>query len=128
MNLESAVSKVCKDVDIEGPLKFLASVMSGVDPRRVSHIWQLVQIIEEENFGDPPTNDQWEEIVEAVERDYEPSPVDLVSSQRAAITLAEYQHPKRKSVEVIGEGGKVEVPKLTDDELDLFEAWFNDQF
>ena len=50
------------DINAEEPLEFLAKVMHGVDPRQKSEILQLVDTIEEENFGDPPTEEQWDSI------------------------------------------------------------------
>ena len=115
--------------DIEQkPLQFLEAVMSGIDPRENSRVWEIVQTIEAENFGDPPTMEQWEGLVSAVEVEYKPRPVDLGTSQRAAITLAEYYHPKRKSVEVSQSGEAVQTPELTEQEFELFEEWFNEQF
>lgn len=128
MGIEEQVSEVCEAQGVSEPLNFLASIMAGKDPRAISRVWELVQAIEEENFGDVPTDDQWEELISIVEKDYEPAPVDLITSQKAATTLAEYRHPKRKSIELSGEHGKVEVPELTNSEFDLFEEWFNDQF
>lgn len=128
MGIKEQIDEVCEASGISEPLSFLASLMAGKDPRSTSRIWALVQVIEDENFGDVPTDEQWEEIVKLVEAEYEPEPVDLITSQKAANTLAEYRHPKRKSIELTSEGGNMEVPELTEGEFDAFEAWFNDQF
>lgn len=110
------------------PLEFLAQVMAGIDPRQKSEILQLVDTIEEENFGDPPDEEQWESIKRLVKRLYAHQPVPLGVSASAARTIAEYRHAKRKSLEITEVGSRTTITDLTDAELDLFEAWFNDQY
>lgn len=128
MNVEEQISVACEEQGVAEPLSFLTSLMAGKDPRYNSLVWELVQEIEEENFGDCPNNEQWEELISIVEAAYKPKPVDIATSQKAATTLAEYRHPKRKSIELSTNGGTVEVPDLTSAEFDLFEEWFDDQF
>lgn len=110
------------------PLGFLAAVMSGIDPRQQSEILQLVDTIEEENFGDPPDAEQWDMLKRIVHRLYKYQPVPLAMSAGAARSLAEYRHAKRKTIEIREGGAAAQVTDLTDAELDLFEAWFNDQY
>jgi hypothetical protein len=112
----------------EEPLEFLAKVMSGVDPRQRSELLKLIDTIEEENFGDPPDEEQWEAIKRTVSLYHEYQPVPLGLSTAAARTIAEYMHAKRKSLEISEHGAHAAVTPLEADELDLFEAWFHDQF
>lgn len=128
MDIKEQIDEVCDANGISEPLSFLASLMAGKDPRSKSEIWDLIQVIEDENFGDAPSDEQWSEVVKIVEKEYEQEPVDLMTSQKAANTLAEYRHSKRKSIELTTGGGNIEVPELTDKEFDMFEEWFNDQF
>lgn len=115
-------------VDPAEPLEFLESLVIGVDPRQKSEILQLVDTIEEENFGDPPDEEQWESLKQLVHRLYKLQPVPLGVSAAAARSLAEYRHAKRKTIEISQNGGRVEVTPLQDEELELFEAWFNAQY
>lgn len=117
-----------QDKDAGGPLAFLAQVMSGIDPRQKSEILQLVDTIEGENFGDPPDEEQWESVKQLVKRLYTHQPVPLSVSAGAAKSLAEYRHAKRKSLEITEGGAAAQVSDLSPAELELFEAWFNDQF
>lgn len=128
MDIKEQIDEVCEINGISEPLNFLASLMAGKDPRSTSKIWDLIQVIEDENFGDVPTDEQWEEVIQIVRSQYEPEPVDLLTSQKAANTLAEYRHSKRKSIELSTGNGNMEVPELTDGEFDMFEEWFNEQF
>ena len=128
MDVEEQISVACEDQGVTEPLSFLTSLMAGRDPRYNSLVWELVQTIEEENFGDCPNESQWEELISIVETSYKPKPVDITTSQKAATTLAEYRHPKRKSIELSSTNGAIDVPDLTETEFDLFEEWFSDQF
>lgn len=114
--------------DPSEPLEFLESLVVGVDPRQKSEILQLVDTIEEENFGDPPDEEQWEAIKQLVHRLYKLQPVPLGVSAAAARSLAEYRHAKRKTIEISQAGEAVRVTPLKDAELELFEAWFNAQY
>lgn len=122
------VQVACEEQGAIEPLEFLAALVAGVDPRDRSDILKLVDTIEEENFGDPPDPDQWEQLVNLVRRQYKHTPVPVTTSSAAARTLAEYQHAKRKSIELLTQGAAAQVTDLTPEELELFEAWFNDQF
>lgn len=110
------------------PLEFLAQVMSGIDPRQKSEILRVIDTIEEENFGDPPDEEQWELIKRTVHQFYKHQPVPLGVSAAAARTIAEYKHAKRKSLEITEHAARAEVSDLTDAELELFEVWFNAQY
>lgn len=116
---------IAADLD---PLGFLRAVMSGHDPRKQSDIYNTAQAIDADNLGDPPTVEQWEDLLGIISRDHRYRPVTMEQSQKAAMTLAEYEHAKRKSVEISTDGTTVEVPEMTTDELELFEEWFNEQF
>lgn len=125
---KEATDEVCRAKGAPEPLEFLASLAAGVDPRTLSDVYIVAQQIEDDNFGGPPTTEQWEELLAIIERDYKQAPVPLGISKAAATTLAEYQHPKRKSIELAMNGPAASIPPLTAEELDLFEEWFNGQF
>lgn len=122
------VEQICAAKGAKEPLEFLAALVAGHDPRELSRIYTMAEAIEEENFGDPPTDEQWEELLQTIRQLYKYAPVGVGVSKSAATTLAEYQHPKRKSIELAGTASLVEVTPLTPEELDLFEEWFHAQF
>lgn len=128
MSVSDPLVDLPDDEEQKEPLEFLAQVMSGIDPRQKSEILQLVETIEAENFGDPPDEEQWDQLKRLVERLYKHQPVALAVSAAAARTIAEYKHAKRKSLEISESGAAAEVTELTDTELELFEAWFHDQY
>lgn len=125
---KEAVKAICDARGLKEPLEFLASLMEGHDPRELSKIYTMAESIEEDNFGDPPDSEQWEELLNLIRTQYKHAPVAVGISKAAATELAQYQHSKRKSVEISNVGAQVELGPLTEEELELFEAWFNGQF
>ena len=130
------VDKVARDRGAPAVGEFLATVMSGKDPRPVeSPLYALVKRITFREFtigGDPfPTPDDWIAIVTEVLGSglYEKAFVDIGLSTRAAEKLMEYLHAKMKSVEVNATvDARIHITPLTDDELDGFRERFNDEF
>lgn len=130
MSVEQDVDKACEAVGATDPLAFLAAVASGIDPREQATVYTIITRIDDDNFGDVPDAEQWEELLKAARNtpNVRFKPVSLDVSMTAVKTLAEYKHPKRKSVELSVDGGEVSLPPLDAEELDVFEGWFNDQF
>lgn len=112
----------------DDPLAFLRALVEGNDPRKVSKIYTTVMAVYEDNFGAPPCEEDWEEIVELVEKYGKGGKVELSVSRQAAATLAEYQHSKRKSGEGVNEEEAIMLPELTDKELKLYSRWFDAQY
>ena len=130
MSVEQDVDKACETVGASDPLAFLAAVAAGVDPREKATVYTIINDIDEDNFGGAPDHEQWEELLDAARNtpNVKFKPVSLDVSMTAVKTLAEYKHPKRKSVELSVDGGQVTLPPLSSEEMDVFEEWFNDQF
>lgn len=120
------------DLEIEGnndPLVFLKAIMDGNDPRKSSQLYNMITGHYEDNFGEPPTVEEWEEIVEYVEENCKNENVSIALSRQAAQTLMEYKHAKKKH----GTGSSdadsaAELPPLTEPELELFMDWFDVNF
>lgn len=113
--------------EFNDPLVFLDALISGRDPRQLSKIYELVTEIEEFSGGDPPSKEDWCEIVDLVKSVYKYKEVPLAASQKAASDAAQYLHPKRKQVEVLGDDTKFDLESnpLTEDEIKLFKEKFN---
>lgn len=129
------VERVSKRQGSPSPGEFLATVMSGQDPRPMdSPLYELVRKIALREFtgGDPhPSEEEWTTIQTMVlDSDlYKASRVPIEQSLTAAQKLMEYLHAKMKAVEVSGGlDVKVEVKPLTGDELDAFKERFDDEF
>lgn len=114
---------------VKDPLLFLESIMSGQDPRELSKVYSLIMDIEEFLDGEPPSRNDWMEVVDLVSNTYKFRTVSASESVGAAKTLAEYLHAKRKQVDVNnGANGPDLVEPLTEDDIDLFKEKFNDDY
>ncbi len=112
------------------PIVFLESIMNGQDPREFSKVYQLVTDINDFGNGSVADTD-WKELVEFIEDNFKYSDVSLGDSLVAGKTLAEYLHPKRKQVELTGNGQvsiSADSVPLTEEEVITFKEAFNDEF
>lgn len=110
------------------PLRFLKKVMEGKDPRRKNPVVKKIREIYEYNFGAPPDQDQWDELVKMIEK-YEADIPDLRASQSAASDLANYLHARRKQIDVKSKSViAVQDIRLTKDEINDFWKKFNGNF
>ena len=129
------VGKTSKDLGGVLPGEFLASVMSGKDPRPMdSPLYKLVRKIALREFsgGDPmPTPEEWEQIRTIVLESglYRAARVPIEQSLAAAQKLMEFLHARLKAVEISGGlGVQMEVKPLTGAALDAFKKRFEDEF
>lgn len=112
------------------PLIFLEALMNGQDIRKTSKIHEMVSDIVDFNGDEPPSPDEWRELVEAIDKEFRYDTVGLSVAFQAAKTLAEYIHPKLKNLNVSGEiaNGERLSTALTEEEIELFKERFNDEF
>lgn len=129
------VDKVARERGAPAVGEFLATVMTGKDPRPVeSPLFSLVKKIAFREFvgGESfPTPEEWAAIVGEVLGSglYERANVDIGLSTRAAERLMEYLHAKMKAIEVNANvDARIEVVPLTGADLDAFKERFEDEF
>jgi hypothetical protein len=115
--------------EIQDPLVFLESIMSGQDPRKFSKIYSMIMEIEDFTGGDIGVED-WNSLVDYAIGNCKYAEVSISESTSASKTLAEYIHPKRKQIEQIIMEGNTNPSNhpLTVDEIELFKERFNDEF
>lgn len=133
--LRDKVARLCGETDVPEPAEFLASVMSGTDPRRRDPLLRsLVLSAVRENGGDrttPPSPDDWSFIVDLVLDSglYDAEPVPLDVSYAAAKELLQYLESKLKAVEVSGTlDANVHVVPLSDEEIQRFKEIWDSRF
>ena len=126
----SQLRDLINEGEIQDPIVFLESIMSGQDPRELSSIYSLIEDIDDLTDGDISKED-WAEIQDHVYSRYKYQSVPLAQSINASRTLAEYLHPKRKQVEIKGAldtGGSLTSTDLTPEEVDMFKERFNHEY
>ncbi len=126
----SQLRELVNQGESKDPLVFLESVMNGQDPRQLSSIYELIMEIDSFSDGDISKED-WHEILDHVMARFKYKTVSMADSMNASKTLAEYLHPKRKQIDLVGETNSASDPSshpLTEDEIELFKEKFNDDF
>ncbi|PHS61205.1 MAG: hypothetical protein COB09_18630 [Thalassobium sp.] len=129
-DVEKKVFDMCEETGTPMPLEFLATIMSGRDPRRNSNIYTHLKLIQDHYQDDaPPSHSHyWEDLVYMIENEYEEAPVTLQESQAAAKQIAEYVHSKKRNVQVSGELTVQKVQPLTSKEVRLFQKKFDSRY
>jgi hypothetical protein len=133
--LRNQVADLCSRTEVPEPGEFLASLMSGVDPRKRDPLLRsLVLAAVREAGGDrsvPPSPEDWSDIADLVLDSgmYDSEPVPLETSYQAATKLMEYLHAKLKSVEVSADVNlSAAVVPLTDEEIERFKRIWDSRF
>ncbi len=132
--LRAKVSELCERTDVPEPGEFLASIMSGIDPRRKES--SLVRIVREMNdeLGDDdpgPDRDSWDFLASYVLGSglFETEPVSLEVSYAAAKELMNYLNAKLKAIELSGDVDvNVRVVPLTDEEIERFKRVWDSKY
>lgn len=109
------------------PLELFENLAQGTDPREVNPLFTAIMELNDDNFGDAPSLEDWENLV-ALAKTCKPANVPVATSLAAAKALAEYKFPKRKSIEITTDTQVEELAPLTEEELELFDEWFNTNF
>ena len=111
------------------PIAFLEATMMRQDPTQLSKIYELVQDIQDMNDG-PPSKGEWKELVKLIGRHCKYRISSVGESHSAARTLAEYMHPKKRSIETTNVNLNSDIAKspLTDKEIDKLLRKWNDEF
>ena len=100
-------------------LEWLKAVKNGFDPRKSSELAERIQEYEYE--GD---DEVLKELLDELKREFKYKPIAFKDSLKAAITIAEYEHAKKKSIET-NANVKVTVTDLTEDEIKSFVSKLN---
>jgi len=131
--LRDEVSRLCERTDVPEPGEFLASLMSGTDPRPRSNLLfkYIKNIVDELGPEVPPTPDEWEFIVDIILNSglYENEPVSLDVSVQSANKLMDFLHAKLKAIELNAEIDiNARVVPLSDDEIKRFKEVWDSRF
>lgn len=132
-DLKDRVAALCKETDVPEPGEFLASLMAGTDPRkRYGLLYTYTKrLVKDQGPDEPPGADDWDFIRDLILDSgfYEPEPVALEQSIKAAEKLMDFLHAKLKAQEVTVNASvthKVEAP--TPDQIRKFKEIWDSQY
>lgn len=130
LHLEEQISALCEKLKVPEPINFLTRIMAGQDPRCMSEVLELALELEEKYpVGQIPDDWDYRELIELIKSRYTFKPVTIKESQDAAKQVLEYTHPKRKQIDHSGNiGNAPDVTSLTEEEVELFKAKFDELF
>ena len=110
---------------IADPLVFLASLVDGYDPRKISAVYNYIEKIEDENGL--PTQDQWDMLKSLARKYGRFESVGIEVSLSSAKSIAEYTHAKKKEIKNENVNADSSYTPLTKDEVIIFrETWDNE--
>ncbi len=128
MQLDEQLQKVADEYGFIDPLTLLLGFANGEDLRGHSLVYQWILNHENINGDEPPDTFEWDELVELIKNEHRFLPVERAVSRDAAKTLLEYQHNKKKSVEITDKSASGEITELSRAEIKRFERVFKHEY
>lgn len=124
--LDKRINKICKDNEFSTPLELLVGLTNGVDLRKENIVHRWLVEYEKEYNDEPPGIDDWYALTQLIKHESKFSFVDVKDSLAAQKAILEYQHPKRKSIDLnVDSSGNAKVEPLTYSEIRKFKKKFN---
>jgi hypothetical protein len=135
-DLKRAITDVCQKYKVPNVASFLATIMSGVDPRNIEPPWmvkvkKIVYREFDEEGGPPyPSHAEWDDLVpDWFSGQYNAYPVDLKTSVDAAKKLMDFVHKNQKMITAQVEAAENREPEdITEEDILRVRKIFNDVF
>lgn len=124
-NFDKKLQKACEDLNLIDPIVLLVGLANGQDLTNESTIATWLKEHEEGNGDNPPGELEWLELVDMIKYYYTAMPIDEKTKLVAQKTLAEYQHSKKKSIEITDKSTIEPVGDLKTSEIKRFKRVFN---
>lgn len=99
--IDQKIREICEKHEFIDPVELLVGLTNGVDLRKVSAVYSWLLSFERE-YGDEemPNALEWLHLKELIKTEAKFSMVSSSESLTAQKALIEYQHPKKKSIDV----------------------------
>lgn len=125
--IDQKIKEYCEKHDFIDPVELLVGLTNGVDLRKVNAAYSWIMQFEDK-FGEDAEPDalEWLELKDLIKREARFQNVSSAQSQSAQRALIEYQHPKKKSIDVTANiNASVGVSPLTAQEIRRFKRKFD---
>ena len=128
-NFNQLFEKVIKrHKNLKNPLELLVGLANGVDLSSKSLVYEFALKLKAEYGNDLPDEFDYAELIDLITDTYRNEIISTKDQLQAQKTLVEYQHPKRKSVEVTTVSEDGATTPLNADEIKLFWDKFNAEY
>lgn len=127
-SFDDKLKKTCEKMNLLDPIVLLVGLANGKDLSSHSLLYEWILNHEANNGEDPPDQWDWLELVDLIKNHARFIPVDEKTKLQAQRTLAEYQHNKKKSIEITDNQKQEAVTKLTRMEIKRFERIFKHEY
>lgn len=124
--IEQKIKEICEQNGFKDPVELLVGLTNGVDLRKLNTVYSWLMAFEAE-FGDEelPEAMEWLELKELIKTEAKFQTVSTAESLAAQKALIEYQHPKKKSVDITANvSGSIGVHPLSASEIRRFKRRF----
>lgn len=125
---DDKLKKTIKGMNLLDPIVLLVGLANGKDLTCHSLIYEWVLNHESENGEEPPEEWEWLDLVEMVKEHSRFYPVEEKTRILAQKILAEYQHSKRRSIEITDNSAHIDTKPLTRREIKRFNRFFNNEY
>ena len=127
-NFNRIFRRICRKQNLKNPVELLVGLANGVDLTTTSAVYDFAEKLKEDHGEDLPDDFDYLELLELIKNSHQFVTVDFNTRMQAQKTLVEYQHPKRKSVEVVNKSEGGAVSELTAKEVRIFKRKFNARY
>jgi len=126
---EAIIKTACEKHGFQNPVDLLIGLSNGVDLTKKSVVYDFIKQLENE-YGEDELPDEFDysDLVELIKEQYKFEFVDVELQMKAQKTLVEYQHSKRKAIEVSVSEADGKIMDLKESEVDLFWSKFNAKY
>lgn len=127
-NFDEKLRRTCDDLNLLDPIVLLVGLANGKDLTNHSLLYQWVLNHEAENGEEPPDVFEWLELLELIKEHARFVPTTEGVKLQAQKTLAEYQHNKKKSIELTDKSVSTSSEPLKRSEVRRFERIFKNEY
>lgn len=128
VDFDSKLRRILRKNKLRDPIELLILLSNGVDVSGNSVVYEWILQHERYNGDNPPGEAEWQDLVRLIKNHCRYEPVSVSTKLQAQKTLAEYEHNKRKSIEILDEKSTDTVTELSIREIKKFERYFKNEY
>lgn len=127
-NFQAIYNEICEKEKLKNPVELLIGLANGVDLSKKSTVLEFVENLKNQYGDEMPDEFDYFDLIELIQDKYKFELVDINTQMSAQKTLVEYQHPKKKAVELTTKNEGSEISELTEREIEIFKKKFDAKY